>query len=136
MRLAARYADGWNCLGGQPYPQAETGIRVTLAEVVAEIQRLNALLDTYCREIGRDPATLRRSVLAYRPVPDPLASLDTFDEYVGHYRELGVEELVLYWPPLDNVLGRRPITMEQQARFERIATERLGRHDSGSESAS
>jgi alkanesulfonate monooxygenase SsuD/methylene tetrahydromethanopterin reductase-like flavin-dependent oxidoreductase (luciferase family) len=125
MRLAARYADGWNCLGGQPYPQAETGVRVALAEAVGETRRLNALLDTYCSEIGRDPATLRRSVLAYRPEPDPLASLDAFDEYVGRYRELGIDELVLYWPPLDNVLGRQPIAMEQQARFERIATERL-----------
>jgi hypothetical protein len=58
-------------------------------------------------------------------VPDPLASLDAFDEYVGRYRELGVEELVLYWPPLDNVLGRQPLTLEQQALFEQIATERL-----------
>ena len=129
MRVAARYADGWNSLGGQPYPDAINGTRVTLAEAAAETQRLNERLDMYCRAIGRDPTTLRRTVLAWEPVPDPLTTLDAFDEYVGQYRALGIDELVFYWPPLDNVLGRQPITAEQQTRFERIITARLARSD-------
>ncbi|HLF62099.1 MAG TPA: hypothetical protein VI980_13075 [Acidimicrobiia bacterium] len=33
--------------------------------------------------------TLTRSVLAYRPQPDPFESVGSFDEYVGAYAELG-----------------------------------------------
>ncbi len=142
LRLAARYADGWNVLGGQPYVEAQDPTkRVTLAEAVAQTRRLNERLDAYCREAGRDPATVRRSVLAYRPAVDPLSSLDAFDEYVGRYREIGIDEIVFYWPPLDNLFPRRPgspdeapvfdakrpVSPAQQAAFERIATERIAR---------
>ncbi len=128
LRLTARYADGWNSFGGQPRSKAGggTGRQVTLAEAVAATRRLSERLDGICRELGRDPAGLRRTVLAYRPVPDPLASLDAFDAYVGAYREIGIEEITFYWPPLPNVVEERPLSAEQQATFERIAARRLG----------
>lgn len=128
LRLIARYADGWNSLGGQPYPEARLGKTVTLPEAVASTRRLSEQLDGYCREIGRDPATVRRSIAVYRPVaPDPLSSLDAFDDYVGRYVEIGIDEIIFYWPPLVNVLEGRQIALEQQALFERIATERFPR---------
>jgi hypothetical protein len=79
-------------------------------------------------------------VLAYQPVVDPLSSLDAFDEYVGRYREIGIDEVIFYWPPLDNLAPQRPGSMDdqpvfdplrpvspaQQAIFERIAVERIG----------
>jgi alkanesulfonate monooxygenase SsuD/methylene tetrahydromethanopterin reductase-like flavin-dependent oxidoreductase (luciferase family) len=128
LRLAARYADGWNSFGGQPFaPTRGESSRgpVSLVEAVATTQRLSERLDTYCQEIRRGPATIRRSILAFYPVPDPLGSLDAFDEYVGRYRAIGIDEITFFWPPLDNVEQPRPITAEQQALFERIATERL-----------
>jgi len=128
LRLAARYADAWNSFGGQPFAPtrgASSSGPVTLTDAVATTERLSQRLDTFCQEIGRDPATLRRSILAYQPVPDPLASLDAFDEYVGRYRAIGIDEITFYWPPLDNVVARQPITAGQQALFERIASERL-----------
>jgi alkanesulfonate monooxygenase SsuD/methylene tetrahydromethanopterin reductase-like flavin-dependent oxidoreductase (luciferase family) len=140
LRVAARHADGWTSMGGQAYQVAQDpSRRVSLMAAVAETRRLSERLDGFCREIGRDPATLRRSVLAYRPIVDPLASLDAFDEYVGRYREIGIEEIVFYWPPLDNLFPRRPgsadgppvfeaaqpVSPMQQAAFERIATERV-----------
>jgi alkanesulfonate monooxygenase SsuD/methylene tetrahydromethanopterin reductase-like flavin-dependent oxidoreductase (luciferase family) len=140
LRVAARHADGWTSFGGQPYRVAQDpSRRVSLAAAVAETRRLSERLDEFCREVGRDPATLRRSVLAYRPIVDPLASLDAFDEYVGHYRAIGIDELIFYWPPLDNLFPRRagsadgqpvfeaalPVTPAQQATFERIAVERI-----------
>ena len=128
LQLAARYADTWNSFGGQPFAPtagASDGPLVTLEEAVSATRRLSERLDGYCREIGRDPATLRRTVLAWRPVPDPFASLDAFDEYVGHYWALGIAEIIFYWPPLDNAVERQPVTLEQQTRFERIAAERL-----------
>jgi alkanesulfonate monooxygenase SsuD/methylene tetrahydromethanopterin reductase-like flavin-dependent oxidoreductase (luciferase family) len=48
LPLAARYADVWNC--------------PTYA--LARLAEARAALDTACREIGRDPATLRRSLEA------------------------------------------------------------------------
>jgi hypothetical protein len=139
--VAARYADGWNSLGGQPYRIAQDPRgRIPHADAVAETKRLSERLDEFCREAGRDPATVRRSVLAYRPIVDPLSSLDAFDEYVGRYREIGIDEVVFYWPPLDNLFPRRPgsadghpvfeasrpVSPAQQAAFERIAADRVG----------
>ncbi len=46
LPLAARHADGWNA----PYVAPE------------ELRRLNRLLDRRCEDVGRDPATLERSV--------------------------------------------------------------------------
>ncbi len=84
LRLVARHADVWNSLGGQPYRLArDPSKRVTLAEAVAETRRTSERLDEYCREMGRHPATIRRSIAAYWPVPEPLSSMDAFDEYVG-----------------------------------------------------
>jgi alkanesulfonate monooxygenase SsuD/methylene tetrahydromethanopterin reductase-like flavin-dependent oxidoreductase (luciferase family) len=126
LRTAARHADGWNSLGGQPYPVPDPSALVTLAEAVTETKRLCERLDTFCREVGRTPETMRRSVQALNPVPNPLTSLAAFDEYVGAYAEIGIDELIFYWPPLAYIDERGPVPGEVQARFERIATERVG----------
>jgi alkanesulfonate monooxygenase SsuD/methylene tetrahydromethanopterin reductase-like flavin-dependent oxidoreductase (luciferase family) len=128
LRTAARHADGWNSLGGQPYPLPDPSALVTLAEAVAETKRLCERLDTFCREVGRDPETMRRSVQALNPIPDPLTSLAAFDEYAGAYAEIGIDELIFYWPPLAYIDERGPVPGEVQARFERIAAERVGVH--------
>jgi alkanesulfonate monooxygenase SsuD/methylene tetrahydromethanopterin reductase-like flavin-dependent oxidoreductase (luciferase family) len=129
LRITARYADGWNTLGGQPYRLArDPAKRRSLVDAVAETKRLSEQLDKYCREIGRDPATIRRSIAGYWPVSEPLASLDAFDEYVGRYQEIGVDEIVFYWPPFENISTREPISKEQWAMLERIATERMPRY--------
>ena len=47
LKIAARLADTWTTIGP--------------AERLEEIRRRNGLVDEYCREIGRDPRTLRRS---------------------------------------------------------------------------
>src|SRR5262249_27342090 len=46
LRLVARYAQEWNQSKGTP----------------AEFRRLSELLDGHCREVGRDPATIERSI--------------------------------------------------------------------------
>lgn len=126
MRLAARYADGWNSLGGQPYPHAEDPARrVSLDEAVAVTRRRSERLDAACREIDRDPGEVGRSVLTYRPVPDPLSSGDAFDDYVGRYAEIGIDEIIFYWPTLDHLFGGAPFTTADQDRFERIVSDRM-----------
>lgn len=126
LRTVARHADGWNSLGGQPYSaEGRDPDRVSLATAVAETKRLSERLDELCREAGRDPVTVWRSVQALNPVPDPFASLDVFDEFVGAYAEIGIDEMIFYWPPIELVVQRGPTPPELQARFERIAAQRI-----------
>lgn len=126
LKVVARYADGWNSLGGIQFPEPDPPRTLSLAEAIAETRRLSEKLDQSCLEIGRDPATVRRSVQVLKPDPDPLSSLDAFDEYVGAYEELGIDELILYWPPVDLAFGeRKPIPPARQALYEKIASERI-----------
>lgn len=126
LRLAARFADGWNTLGGQS--QSSSGLpRLPLDEAVARTREAVQRLERYCAEIDRDPTTIRRSILALRADPVPLSSLDAFDEFVGRYAAVGIEEFVFYWPPIANVLRREPVSAAQQTTFEQIAAERVAK---------
>lgn len=79
-----------------------------------------ARLEEACAAAGRDPRTIRRSLLAYRT--SPFRSVDGFEEYVGRYRELGFDEVICYWPSEPQTFGRMP---EQEAVMERVATDVL-----------
>jgi alkanesulfonate monooxygenase SsuD/methylene tetrahydromethanopterin reductase-like flavin-dependent oxidoreductase (luciferase family) len=127
LGVVARYGDGWNTLGGQPFPAGlDPAQRAPLTEVVAETQRLSERLDEICSQVGRDPATVQRSVQASCPNPDPYSSLDAFDEYVGAYEAIGIAELIFYWPPIEFSYGSRsPVPAALQARFEKIAAIRI-----------
>ncbi len=93
MRLAAKYADGWNTLGGQP--QARDQEPRQLDQAVASTRRELETLDAACAEVGRDPRALDRSVFAFRSPVDPVESLDAFDEWVGRYAEIGFAHFIL-----------------------------------------
>jgi len=95
--LAARRGDGWNTMGGQPLRRGGASA-VSVDEAVATTRRRVELLDESCQRSGRDPGSLRRSVLAYRVSPELFASADAFADYVGRYREIGFDELIFYWP--------------------------------------
>lgn len=126
LRAAARHADVWNCLGGQVYeggPQPDRSTSRTLPEAVAETERLMRKVDEACAEVGRDPTTLGRSILAFRPEADPFESLDAFDAFVGAYAHLALEEITFYWPPLGQAFEEPPSSADE-ARFERIAAQR------------
>jgi alkanesulfonate monooxygenase SsuD/methylene tetrahydromethanopterin reductase-like flavin-dependent oxidoreductase (luciferase family) len=126
LLTVARHADGWNSLGGQPYSAEGASVgRVSLTEAVTATTGRSDRLDALCREAGRDPATVWRSVQALHPVPDPFASVDAFDEYVGAYAEIGIDEVIFYWPPIELFAQREPIPAAMQARFERIAGSRV-----------
>lgn len=127
LRAAARHADVWNCLGGQVYgggPNPDRSNRRSLAEASVETTRLMDRLEAACADVGRDPVTLKRSVLLYRPAIDPFASADAFDEVIGAYGSLGIDEITLYWPPIDQALGDPPSAADE-ARFERIVAMRI-----------
>jgi alkanesulfonate monooxygenase SsuD/methylene tetrahydromethanopterin reductase-like flavin-dependent oxidoreductase (luciferase family) len=76
LRIVAQHAAVWN------YPFS----------MVEEFQQKNAILDRYCAEIGRDPATLVRSVqFLIDPREDPAASRQTIQDFIA----MGATHLVL-----------------------------------------
>jgi alkanesulfonate monooxygenase SsuD/methylene tetrahydromethanopterin reductase-like flavin-dependent oxidoreductase (luciferase family) len=92
LRLAAERADRWNTMGGYGL-SAEDGL--------ARATEQNRLLDSFCREVGRDPGSLARSFLhGYRWVAEtPFASRDAFAAFEERYRNAGFDELFFYYPP-------------------------------------
>jgi alkanesulfonate monooxygenase SsuD/methylene tetrahydromethanopterin reductase-like flavin-dependent oxidoreductase (luciferase family) len=106
LKLAARYADIWNTIGPP--------------ESVEEIRHQNELVDEHCREIGRDPRTIRRSygpinydVARARGLLDYYESEDAFKEMVRPYIDMGMTEVLVNYPFRD----------EQLPMFEKIAKE-------------
>jgi hypothetical protein len=81
LRLAARHADIWNAVGS---PE--------------ELAAINERLDEACRAVGRDPATLARTV---SPRINLLASADAFAAGVAAYRAIGFRDIYLPWPRTD-----------------------------------
>jgi alkanesulfonate monooxygenase SsuD/methylene tetrahydromethanopterin reductase-like flavin-dependent oxidoreductase (luciferase family) len=112
LRLTARHADIWNSLSFQPDFAAQ------LAETRARI----AEIDAACADIGRDPATLRRSYTMFDPQARPRGgaigyyeSPERFIEEVSRVVALGISDVGLYYP----------LDPAQLQTFERIATDAL-----------
>jgi alkanesulfonate monooxygenase SsuD/methylene tetrahydromethanopterin reductase-like flavin-dependent oxidoreductase (luciferase family) len=121
LDLAARRAEGWNTLGGQPM-RGRGDPAVSLSEAVAATGAQVSLLAEACSRTGRDPETIRRMLLAYRVSPELFGSSDAFVEYVGRYREVGIDEFVFYWPTDPETFERSAI---HERALERIASETL-----------
>ena len=112
LRHAARFADSWNSLSFKP----------EFAEQIAETRARCEAIDRMCVEIGRDPATLRRSYTMFdagaRPRGGAIAYYDSperFVEQVSQVIALGISDVGLYYP----------LTPAQLPTFERIATDVL-----------
>ncbi len=83
LKIVARYADTWNAFG-----------------TPEEMRERNQMLDDYCREIGRDPDTLDRSLYYWVPKADldPWTSKDAFYSVLEPYVEAGVNQFILDQP--------------------------------------
>lgn len=84
IRIAARYADTWNSRG-TPH----------------EMRERNDLMDAACAKNGRDPKSVKRSllyVIAQMPEEHPWDSIDAFTDFVGRFAEAGVQEFILQPP--------------------------------------
>jgi F420-dependent oxidoreductase-like protein len=83
LKIVARYADTWNAFG-----------------TPAEMRERNQMLDEYCRELGRDPETLDRSLYYWVPKSDadPWVSEQAFHDVFDPYIEAGVNQFILDQP--------------------------------------
>jgi len=88
LRICAEYADSWNSFG-----------------TVEEIRERNAILDEHCAAIGRDPGEITRSFYGWasnmteQGLPDPWQSTAAFEDVIGRYAEVGINEFVMDQPP-------------------------------------
>lgn len=87
LAVAAEHGDAWVTFPG-PATEDEFG--------AATLERTRTL-DRLCVERDREPAGLRRILLAYGAIT-PWASPDAFARVVDRYRELGFDEIVCYAP--------------------------------------
>jgi alkanesulfonate monooxygenase SsuD/methylene tetrahydromethanopterin reductase-like flavin-dependent oxidoreductase (luciferase family) len=98
LRIAARYADSWNSFGDEEWGAPPE-------RIVANTRRRNRLLDKYCREIGREPSSLRRSLLVFgADASTAFRSQNDFKDVVERYTEIGISELIFYYPHTENLL--------------------------------
>jgi alkanesulfonate monooxygenase SsuD/methylene tetrahydromethanopterin reductase-like flavin-dependent oxidoreductase (luciferase family) len=91
LKVAAEYADAWVSFGG------EFGAPVEV--VVEKTSMRNETLNKYCEKLGRDPATIRRSLLIFGAEGSTaFASEDHFIEIVERYTAIGINELIFFYP--------------------------------------
>jgi hypothetical protein len=55
-------------------------------------------LDQYCADAGRDPSTMRRSLLVYPRFVDAWADSVAAEALVGRFYEVGFTEFIFFWP--------------------------------------
>jgi len=91
LKIAARYADTWNSVPGEWCTPPD--------DMLEHTRRRNKLLDGYCKEIGRDPQNLLRSLLVFGSEAETVfSSIDSFTEVVRRYRNVGITEFIFYYP--------------------------------------
>jgi alkanesulfonate monooxygenase SsuD/methylene tetrahydromethanopterin reductase-like flavin-dependent oxidoreductase (luciferase family) len=92
LRLAARYADAWNTYGG---PGSSLSTPEDYWSAVADQA---AGMTAACKAEGRDPDSLRRSLLVGYGEVRPAESVTAYEETVGRAADLGFDEVVVYGP--------------------------------------
>jgi alkanesulfonate monooxygenase SsuD/methylene tetrahydromethanopterin reductase-like flavin-dependent oxidoreductase (luciferase family) len=100
LRLVAERADGWNTHGR---------FGASPDEILERTAEQHRRLDGLCESVGRDPSTVRRSLLLYDAL-DAWTTDDAFERIVNSFTRIGTHEFVVFWPRED-----------QRQRFERAA---------------
>jgi alkanesulfonate monooxygenase SsuD/methylene tetrahydromethanopterin reductase-like flavin-dependent oxidoreductase (luciferase family) len=112
LQIAARHADGWSSWGGY-------GV-VTEQDFYAATADRCHRFDELCAQAGRDPSTIRHSLVCFPPLT-PWRSVEYFTDMVGRFTEIGIDEFVLYWP---QSWGENA---HEDAVFEQVATTAIPR---------
>jgi alkanesulfonate monooxygenase SsuD/methylene tetrahydromethanopterin reductase-like flavin-dependent oxidoreductase (luciferase family) len=85
LRVVAEHADIWvSALWAKTGDEALEGVR-----------ERNQLLDEYCGAVDRDPGTVERACfVGWSDCEFPFASADALQDFVGRYRDAGVQRFV------------------------------------------
>jgi alkanesulfonate monooxygenase SsuD/methylene tetrahydromethanopterin reductase-like flavin-dependent oxidoreductase (luciferase family) len=89
LRIAAEFGDGWSSWGGYGIDSEDGFFAVT--------RDRSAIFDDLCSSLGRDRTSIRHSLVCFPPLT-PWESADYFEDMIGRYRAIGIDEFVLYWP--------------------------------------
>lgn len=89
LRITAEHGDGWSSWGGYDIATEEDFYAVTADR--------SHRFDDLCVAADRDPASIRHSLVCFPPLT-PWQSTEYFQDMVGRFREIGIDEFVLYWP--------------------------------------
>jgi alkanesulfonate monooxygenase SsuD/methylene tetrahydromethanopterin reductase-like flavin-dependent oxidoreductase (luciferase family) len=89
LRIAAEHADAWSQWGGYDVETED--------DLYAVTNERSRRFDDLCVAAGRDPFTIRHSLVCFPPLT-PWESAEYFRDMVGRYAEIGIDEFVLYWP--------------------------------------
>ncbi len=89
LRVAAEFGEGWSSWGGYDIQTEEQFFAVT--------RERSARFDDLCTGLARDPRSIRHSLVCFPPFT-PWESVEYFQDMVGRYGEIGIDEFVLYWP--------------------------------------
>jgi len=96
LKIAAKYADTWNSFGSEDW-------RTPAEKILENTKKRVELMEKYCDEIGRNPETLRRSLLFYsRHGRTILDSEENFRNVINKYKEIGINEFIIYFPFFDS----------------------------------
>ncbi len=87
LAIAARFGDGWSSWGGYGV-ETEADFYKVSRRAVRAFRRAGG-------RQGRAPETLRHSLVCFSPLT-PWESTGYFTDMVGRFRELGIDEFVLY----------------------------------------
>ena len=108
MRLAALFGTAW-VTQGRPDPERRpVGVAAALPGLRVEMERMDAA----CAEVGRDPATLGRLLLAGSPITGVTDSPAAFRDAAGRFGELGTTDLVVPWPRSEEPYAGDELVME------------------------
>ena len=107
LALAAAVADTWNTYGGPASTQLDDDEYWGLLAAQA------AGFSAQCAKAGRDPATVRRSVLLGFGRVRPTRSVGAFLDAAARAEDLGFDEIVVYAPPSAAGLGSDPAVHER-----------------------
>jgi alkanesulfonate monooxygenase SsuD/methylene tetrahydromethanopterin reductase-like flavin-dependent oxidoreductase (luciferase family) len=112
LRIAAEHGDGWSSWGGYGVETEDDFYAVTTDR--------SHRFDDLCVAAGRDPSTIRHSLVCFPPLT-PWRSVEYFRDMVGRFAEIGIDEFVLYWPQTWQEAPR------EDAVFEEVTTTLLPR---------
>jgi alkanesulfonate monooxygenase SsuD/methylene tetrahydromethanopterin reductase-like flavin-dependent oxidoreductase (luciferase family) len=114
IRIAARFGEGWVTLGRSANDD-ESCLDFVREQIVK--------LDDALASERRSPLQIEKVLLHGFSDERPLESLDAFVDWAGHYRDVGITEVVVHWPEPNSLFDA------DMKVFERIATEALSQLD-------